>query len=129
MPKTNKSRNSPIFRFEHKSQPPLRWPVFLKRLAASFALGMVLILASLFCGMAGYHYFEKLPWLDAFVNAAMILSGMGPLAQPATAGGKLFAGLYALYSGLAVVMIAGITFAPVVHRFLHKLHADEPDSE
>ncbi len=124
----SKGRKS-LLNFEQKSQPLLRWPVFLKRVAASFALGMALILASLFCGMAGYHYFEKLPWLDAFVNAAMILSGMGPLAQPATEGGKLFAGLYAIYSGLAVVMIAGITFAPVVHRFLHKLHADEADSQ
>ena len=125
----NKSQKSATFGFEHRSQPVLRWPAFLKRLATSFALGLSLILASLFGGMAGYHYFEKLSWLDAFVNAAMILSGMGPLAQPATQNGKLFAGLYAIYSGLAVVMIAGITFAPVVHRFLHKLHADEPDSK
>ncbi|MEO6726444.1 MAG: hypothetical protein ABIP14_14250 [Blastocatellia bacterium] len=124
----SKGRNS-ILDLEHKSQPVLRWPVFLKRLATSFAFGLMLILASLFGGMAGYHHFEKLPWIDAFVNAAMILSGMGPLAQPATQGGKLFAGLYAIYSGLAVVMIAGITFAPVVHRFLHKLHADEADSK
>ena len=64
--------------------------------------------------------------MDAFVNAAMILSGMGPLAVPETAGAKLFAGLYALYSGLAVLAIAGVTFAPLVHRFLHYLHAD-PD--
>ncbi|MEP7336627.1 MAG: hypothetical protein ABI977_02590 [Acidobacteriota bacterium] len=125
----NKSPKPAIFRFEHRSQPVLRWPAFLKRLATSFALGLALILASLYAGMAGYHYFEKLSWIDAFVNAAMILSGMGPLAQPATQNGKLFAGLYAIYSGLAVVMIAGITFAPVVHRFLHKLHADEADSK
>jgi hypothetical protein len=125
----NKSPKPAILRFEHHSQPVLRWPTFLKRLATSFALGLALILLSLFGGMAGYHYFENLPWIDAFVNAAMILSGMGPLAQPATWGGKLFAGLYAIYSGLAVVMIAGVTFAPVVHRFLHKLHADEPDSK
>ena len=125
----NKSPKPAILKFEHRSQPVLRWPAFLKRLATSFALGLALILASLYVGMAGYHYFEKLSWIDAFVNAAMILSGMGPLAQPATTGGKLFAGIYAIYSGLAVVMIAGITFAPVVHRFLHKLHADDPDSK
>jgi len=117
-----------IFKFEHKSRPLLPWPAFLKRLASSFALGLALVLVSLLGGMAGYHYFEKLLWIDAFVNAAMILSGMGPLAQPATPEGKIFAGLYALYSGLAVVMIAGVIFAPVVHRFLHKLHADEQDS-
>jgi hypothetical protein len=95
----------------------------------SSLLGLALILASLLAGMAGYHYYEKLSWLDAFANAAMILSGMGPLAQPSTPGGKLFAGLYALYSGLAVILIAGITFAPVIHRFLHKLHLETEDSE
>jgi hypothetical protein len=68
------------------------------------------------------HWCESLVWLDAFVNAAMILSGMGPLA---TNAGKLFAGLYALYGGLAVVMIAGIIFAPVVHRFLHQFHLEK----
>ena len=125
----NDSQKPAIFRFEHRTQPLLHWPAFLKRLATSFALGLTLILLSLFGGMAGYHYFENLPWIDAFVNAAMILSGMGPLAQPATWSGKLFAGLYAIYSGLAVVMIAGVTFAPIVHRFLHKLHADEADSK
>ena len=126
---TSRKKQRSLLLFEQKSQPLLRWPAFLKRLATSVALGLSLILASLLAGMAGYHYFENLSWLDAFVNAAMILSGMGPLAQPATTGGKLFAGVYAIYSGLAVVMIAGITFAPVVHRFLHKFHADESDSQ
>lgn len=107
----------------------MRWTAFLKRLATSFMLGLALIAVSLACGMAGYHCFEKLAWIDAFANAAMILSGMGPLAQPVTFGGKIFAGLYALYSGLAVVMIAGISFAPIVHRFLHALHVDESGSE
>lgn len=124
----SESQKPSIFGFEHRTQPLLHWPAFLKRLTLSSLLGLAVILLSLFGGMAGYHYFEKLPWIDAFVNAAMILSGMGPLAQPATSKGKIFAGLYALYSGLAVVMIAGIIFAPVVHRFLHRLHADEPDS-
>ena len=110
--------------FEHRTAPLLPWTAFLRRLAVSAALGLLLILMSLAVGMAGYHYFESLAWIDAFANAAMILSGMGPLAQPQTNAGKLFAGLYALYSGLAVVMIAGITFAPAVHRFLHQLHLE-----
>ena len=88
-----------------------------------------MVALSLLAGMAGYHYFEHLAWLDAFANAAMILSGMGPLAQPQTPSGKMFAGLYALYSGLAVVMIAGIIFAPIVHRFLHQLHLEEDDRD
>jgi hypothetical protein len=114
-----------ILKFEHKSQPLLSRAAFLKRLLLSVALGIALIIVSLLGGMAGYHRFEGLSWIDAFVNAAMILSGMGPLAQPATTSGKIFAGLYALYSGFAVLIITGITFAPIVHRFLHRLHAEE----
>ena len=74
--------------------------------------------------MAGSHSFEKLPWLDAFVNAAMILSGMGPLGPLQTSAGKLFAGCYALFSGLAFIAVVGVVFAPVFHRFLHKFHLD-----
>ena len=114
-----------ILQFEHKSQPLLTRPDFLKRLILCVAMGTALIILSLLVGMAGYHYFDGLSWIDAFANAAMILSGMGPLAQPATTGGKIFAGLYALYNGFAVLIIAGITFAPIVHRFLHRLHAEE----
>jgi hypothetical protein len=121
MPKSRKA----ILKFEHKSQPLLSRPAFLKRLMLTVAMGTALIIVSLLGGMAGYHYFEGLSWIDAFTNAAMILSGMGPLAQPATTNGKIFAGLYALYSGFAVLIIAGIIFAPIVHRFLHHLHAEE----
>ena len=87
---------------ELTSKPDVRLMALLRRFARSTLLGAVLITISLLAGMAGYHYFEALPWLDAFSNAAMILSGMGPLEQPQTPGGKLFAGLYALYSGLGV---------------------------
>ncbi len=116
-----------MFRIEHKSEPVLPWPLFVRRLCLSLGAGAGLIAGSLVAGMAGYHYLENLAWLDAFLNAAMILSGMGPLAQTQTVAGKLFAGLYALYSGFAVLVIAGIAFGPVVHRMLHVLHADERD--
>jgi hypothetical protein len=107
---------------------PLAPPeVFARRLLASTAIGLALVIASLVVGMAGYHGYEGLPWIDAFLNAAMILSGMGPLMQPATTGGKLFAGIYALYSGLAVLVIAGVIFGPVVHRFLHRFHIEAKD--
>jgi hypothetical protein len=101
--------------------------VFIRRLIASAAVGSALVIASLAVGMAGYHGYEGLPWIDAFLNASMILSGMGPLLQPATTGGKLFAGFYALYSGLAVLVIAGVIFGPVVHRFLHRFHIEAED--
>ena len=78
-------------------------------------------------GMAGYRYFEGMDWIDAFANASMILSGMGPLTPLQTAGGKLFAGFYALYSGLALIMATGILLAPVVHRLLHRFHVEAPN--
>ena len=74
--------------------------------------------------MLGYHYLVGLSWIDSYENAAMILSGMGPLASPVTTAGKIFAGSYALFSGIAVLAIAGVIAAPLVHRFLHRLHAD-----
>jgi hypothetical protein len=110
--------------FERISQPVAHRRLFLRRLTRSSALGLALIAASLLLGMLGYRFIVGLPWLDAYENAAMILSGMGPLAQPTTAAGKLFAGTYALFSGLAVIAFAGVIFAPIVHRFLHRMHAE-----
>lgn len=88
----------------------------------------MLIAGSLFLGMAGYHLIEGLSWIDAFLNASMLLGGMGPVNAPLSAGGKVFAGFYALYCGLIVVVTAGVLFAPVVHRFLHKFHLQRSKS-
>jgi hypothetical protein len=110
--------------FEHISQPVLPRPVYLRRLAGSTAVGLVLIGVALLIGMAGYRGIVGLSWIDAYENAAMILSGMGPMAQPATWAGKFFAGTYALFSGIAILATVGIIFAPVVHRFLHRLYND-----
>ena len=110
--------------FEHRRQPLLPRRVFYGRLALSAGIGLVIVVVSLAIGMAGYHFLEKMTWLDAFVNAAMILSGMGPIGDLKTTGAKIFAGVYALYSGLALILIAGIVLAPIVHRFLHKFHLE-----
>ena len=75
--------------------------------------------------MWGYWYFESLSWLDAFLNAAMLLGGMGPVESPQTPGGKLFAGIYAIYAGMVLLVTAGIFFTPVVHRFLHRFHLEQ----
>lgn len=91
------------------------------------ALGGGLIAGSLAVGMLGYHGLEDLSWIDAFLNAAMILSGMGPVGELHHSGAKLFAGCYAIYSGIALISTAALVFAPVVHRVMHRFHLeDEP---
>jgi hypothetical protein len=114
-----------LLRYESKHQPLISRRDFARRLARNFAAALVLISVSLFGGMVGYRYLEGMAWIDAFANASMILSGMGPLGTLQTWGGKLFAGFYALYSGLALVLATGIVFAPVVHRMLHRFHLDD----
>jgi hypothetical protein len=79
--------------------------------------------------MWGYRYFESLTWLDAFLNAAMLLGGMGPVETPTTEGGKLFAGLYALYAGMVVLVAASILVAPVMHRYMHKFHLESRERQ
>jgi hypothetical protein len=113
--------------YEHISQPVARLPDYLRRQLRSIGIGLVFICVALYAGMLGYHYLVGLSWIDAYENAAMILSGMGPLAAPASTAGKLFAGSYALFSGIAVLAIAGVIAAPLVHRFLHRMHADSGD--
>jgi len=110
--------------FERKHDKLLSRRAFAKRLASSFLLSSLSIGASLLGGMAGYHHFEKMEWIDAFANAAMILSGMGTVAPLQTWSGKFFAGMYALYSGLVLILAVGIVIAPIVHRVLHQFHLE-----
>ncbi|MEP7154261.1 MAG: hypothetical protein ABI905_00705 [Betaproteobacteria bacterium] len=115
--------------YEHISKPVISRLQFISRLARALMMGLAMVVVSLLFGMGGYlYFFPTLDTADAFVNAAMILSGMGPLATPQTTGAKIFSGVYALYSGLMLVMSAGVVFAPLVHRFLHKFHADEDEA-
>ena len=114
-----------MFRYEHKHQKLASRAVFLRRVARSLLLGLGLIAVSLAVGMAGYIYFAHLNLVDAFLDAAMILGGMGPVATLDNDAAKIFAGFYALYSGLLLIGVAGIILAPVLHRVLHALHADE----
>ena len=111
--------------YESRKHPPLPSSRFMRRLALHAIAAVGLLLASLLIGMAGYARFENLPWRDAFLNAAMLLGGMGPVNAPQTNGGKLFAGLYALYAGLVFIVAAGIMLAPVLHRLLHKFHWEQ----
>ena len=108
--------------YESKAHPPISRSRFIRRVLLHAAAALALMLASIMLGMAGYQYFEQLPWRDAFLNAAMLMGGMGPVDAPRTDGGKLFAGLYALYAGLILLVAAVLVVTPVVHRVMHRFH-------
>jgi len=116
-----------IIAFERLGEPLATRQEFAGRLVRSIVIGALIVAAALFGGMAGYHVFEGLDWIDSFVNAAMILSGMGVLAAPVSVEGKLFAGLYAIFCGLVLIAATAIMFTPVIHRFLHQMHMDDED--
>jgi hypothetical protein len=110
--------------FEHRSQRRLARHHFALRMLRHLLISATIIAVSLAAGMGGYEHFEHLSPLDAFLNAAMLLGGMGPMDTQLSPAGKLFAGLYALYAGLVFVVAAGVLLAPVVHRILHTVHCD-----
>jgi hypothetical protein len=111
--------------YEHRLHPPLSRRRFALRLLRNFAVATLLLVCSLAIGMLGYEHYEHLEWHDAFLNASMLLGGMGPVNVPVTSAGKLFAGFYALYAGLLFIVTAGIMLAPIAHRILHLFHCDE----
>lgn len=111
--------------YEHHSARPVSRRRFVQRLVVHLSVAMVVVAGSLAMGMCGYRYFEGLPWLDAFLNSAMLLGGMGPVDELHTPGGKFFAGLYSLYCGLVFLVTAGLLLTPVVHRILHTFHWSE----
>ncbi len=110
--------------FEHRSEPLLSRDKFFRRLTRHGYIAVLIVLGSLSIGIVGYHEFEGLPWIDAAVNAAMILGGMGQVNELHTITGKLFASFYALFSGLVFLVTVGVFFAPIVHRFLHRFHLE-----
>lgn len=116
-----------MYESRHQRLAPL--PVFRRRLLTAGTLGLGLMAGSLAIGIAGYMWTERLSFIDGFLNASMILSGMGPVHTPETVAGKLFAGCYAIYCGFAVLGIAAIMFAPVVHRIFHRFHIETEEGE
>jgi hypothetical protein len=111
--------------YEHRKQPLAKRDVFARRLALNVLIVFLLLTFSLGIGMVGYHFLEGLSWLDALLNASMILGGMGPVNQLQTAAGKFFASFYALYSGIVLLAAVGILAAPIFHRFMHRFHLAE----
>jgi hypothetical protein len=110
--------------YEHRSQPLLPRPIFLRRMLGHSLVALSLLFVSLAIGILGYHFTEGLPWLDALLNASMILGGMGPVNELQTAGGKVFASIYALFSGMVFLATASILVAPLAHRLLHSFHLE-----
>jgi hypothetical protein len=111
--------------FEHRHEPLLPREHFFRRLARHGALAFGIVCGALALGVIGYHEFAGFSWLDALLDASMILSGMGPVNELRTIAGKLFASFYALFSGVVFITTVGVLFAPVIHRFLHKFHLEE----
>ncbi len=112
--------------FEHRHEPLLPFRAFLRRVARFALIDLVIILSALGLGILGYHFFEGLDWLDALLNASMILGGMGPVNPLQTPAGKFFASFYALFSGLLFVGVAGLLLIPFAHRLLHQFHLEPP---
>lgn len=111
--------------YESQKLPPIARASFVRRLLAHVGWALGLLAISLGAGMLGYRVLEHLSWMDAFLNAAMLLGGMGPVNPPQTDAGKLFAGCYALYAGLVFIVTAALLFTPVLHRLMHHFHWNE----
>jgi|ERR1051325_1744388 hypothetical protein len=110
--------------YERRRQRLLSGPAFVRRVARHGVLAFALVIVSLVAGTVGFHVFSRQAWIDAVLNAAMLLGGMGPVGDLGPAAGKLFATVYALYAGLVFLIAAGILFAPIFHRMLHRFHLD-----
>jgi hypothetical protein len=111
--------------YEHKKQPLASKRTYYKRIGRSVLLAVVVMLTSLLIGVAGYHYTTGMDWLDALLNASMILSGMGPVDTITQNGGKWFASFYALFSGIVFITNIGLILAPAIHRIMHRLHVED----
>ena len=112
-------------RFERRNERLLPRRLFLWRLARWCAAAGAVVAGSLAVGICGYHYLGGLAWIDSLLNASMILGGMGPVDTIKSNTGKIFASMYALYSGLALIAVVGLMLAPVLHRLLHLFHIDD----
>ena len=118
-----------LIELEHSHEKLIPRRDFFRRMMRAIGVWCVLALCGLVIGMAGYCYFEDMSLPDAYVNAAMILSGMGPLGELKTTAGKLFAGSYAIFSGLIIVIATSFVLAPIFHRVLHHFHVETTEND
>lgn len=115
----------PLTNYEHRKQPLASKATFYQRVLKNILIASIIMLVCLLIGMAGYHYWGEAPWIDSLHNAAMILSGMGPVIEVQTLSGKLFSSAYALFSGVVFITNVGIILAPAMHRLFHRLHVED----
>ena len=115
--------------YEHHSHPLLTRTQYMRRILSHLGVSGILVAASLGVGTMGYHWLAQKSWIDSFLNASMLLGGMGPVGDIDSVAGKLFASFYALYAGLVFILAGGIVFAPTLHRILHSLHVVVDDEE
>jgi hypothetical protein len=115
--------------FERSHEKLAPRSVFVKRVVASLAIGVALLAVALCIGIAGYHWLAGLDWLDSLLEASMILGGMGPINPLNNSAAKVFASVYALFSGVVFIALMGIVLSPLAHRMLHKFHIDDDDLE
>ena len=120
-------RDSLLFESRHEQLAPVN--VYVRRIIASLVIGLGLILVALLIGIFGYHLLAGFGWIDSLLEASMILGGMGPVNQLPNDAAKVFASIYALFSGLILIALMGIILSPVAHRVMHKFHVDEKDVE
>ena len=118
-----------ITNFERRRHPLLPPRRFVGRMLKAIGLWLALAIVGLAIGMAGYAKFEDMSLADAYVNAAMILSGMGPMGELKTTAGKIFAGSYAIFSGLIIVIATAFVLAPIFHRVLHRFHVETGEED
>ena len=126
--RSHKLKNQ-LLGFERRSDKLAPVSIYVQRIAASLALAFVLILVALAVGIAGYHSIAGFNFVDSLLEASMILGGMGPVREMPNDASKIFASIYALFSGVIFIALMGIILAPVAHRVMHKFHIDEKDVE
>jgi hypothetical protein len=121
------SRQYKHFPFEHRREPLLPRKYFFRRLRFGAIISAIILSVWVLAGVAGYHYIAGLPWVDSFLNSAMIVGGMGPVDLMTSSIAKIFAGLYAIASGAVFLSVFGLFAAPIFHRFLHRFHIELDD--
>ena len=125
MTKAEKTKQSGLFVFEHRRQPLISGSAFARRMLNNGVIGVAVLTVALLIGILGYRWTAALSWVDALLNASMILGGMGPVDTLATDSAKLFASFYAIFSGVVFLAVFGILAAPVYHRIIHRFHLEE----